>query len=75
MARTMTPREIAETLYILQMARDPDAKKALAALGEKPGPQSQVGVERLGIYVVDDPSHDMWHLKPCGFLVCPETDL
>lgn len=73
MARTMTPCEFAELVRILQMARDPDSKRALANLGEEPGPQDYD--ESLGVYLLDDQSHDMNILKFCGFLICPEVDL
>ncbi len=75
MARTMTPREFAETVYILRMSRDLDARRALAAMGEEPVLMDYDGAAHLGVYLLDDQSHDMNILKFCGFLICPEVDL
>lgn len=74
MARQMKSYEVKHMIQCLQICKDDGAREALRLLDQVPQVDERTK-NLLKVHVVDDPSHDMWLLKPCGFLVCPETDL
>ncbi|KKN80241.1 hypothetical protein LCGC14_0332100 [marine sediment metagenome] len=73
MARQMKPHEIEHMIQCLRICKDDGAREALRLLEQAPKVDERAE-NFLKVRVVDDLSHDMWILKPCGFLVW-EIDL